>query len=636
MRTGFLLSVLAIFFLLLTFCTKKSRNKIDESPYLNQNDTVQYVGMETCRLCHIDKHSTFIHTGMGKSFDHATREKSAGIYDAHAIVFDSINNFYYKPFWENDSLKILEFRIEKNDTVHKRIESIAYIIGSGQHTNSHLINVNGYIYQAPITFYTQKKHWDLAPGMESGFNSRFSRVIETECMNCHNGLPELVAGSVNKYESVPVGIDCERCHGPGSLHVARVSNNILVDTAKDIDYSIVNPKKLSVDLQNELCMRCHLQGVNVLNEGATFFDFKPGDKISDHWNIFLPAFDGKNDKFLMASQADRLMQSKCFIESKKLSCITCHDPHLSVKETPVAKFNQPCMQCHTPDHDFCTADENARMVNNNNCSGCHIPKSGSIDIPHVSISDHKIQIPQTEIKGVGAGTFRGLKCITTKHPDALTMAKGYLHYYESFNNDAILLDSAIFYLNKVSNKDDIFRKALIHYYYLKQDFNNIIQTTAKFTTEKNIDVWAAYRIGESYLSTQNYDKAAIYFEKAVKLEPYNLDYNFKLGTALVLSGKVAEAEKVFLFITKENPEYHKAWNNLGVIQMNTGKLDEAEQSLLRSIALDPDYYLSRIELAHLYINTRQKTNAKAVVDYLNAHIPDDEQVILINQKLRSI
>lgn len=636
MRTGFLFSLLITFFLLLTFCTKKNSTINSDSPYLNQNDTVQYVGMETCRLCHADKHSTFIHTGMGKSFDLATHEKSAGFYDEHAIVYDTINNFYYKPFWQNDTLKILEFRLQQKDTIHRRIATIAFIIGSGQHTNSHLVNINGYVYQAPITFYTQKKHWDLAPGMENGFNSRFSRVIETECMNCHNGIPEIIAGSVNKYLKVPSGIDCERCHGPGSLHVARVSNNILVDTSKEIDYSIVNPKKLSVDLQNELCNRCHLQGISVLNEGATFFDFKPGDKISDHWNIFLPEFDGKNDKFLMASQADRLKQSKCFIESKKISCFTCHDPHLSVKETSIERFNGPCMSCHTPQNNYCSATEQVRFSNNNNCSGCHIPKSGAIDIPHVSISDHKIQIPQSETFKKNDGSFKGLKCLTIKEPDDLIMAKGYLQYYESFNNEDLLLDSAIYYLNKVIDKNDLYKKALIHYYYLKTDFKNIISTAKSFKSEKNIDVWATYRIGEAYMSTGEYSNAAIYFDNAVKLQPYNLDYNFKLGNALVFSGKVVEAEKVFNFIITENPEYHKAWNNLGVIQMNTGKIKEAEQSFLRTIALDPDYFLARIELAKLYINTRQKSKAKAVIDFLEANIPADQQVIQLTQKLRSI
>ncbi|MBK6731475.1 MAG: hypothetical protein IPG60_11120 [Bacteroidetes bacterium] len=72
-------------------------------------------------------------------------------------------------------------------------------MGSGQHTNSHMLLINGYLYQAPITFYTQKQQWDLAPGMEGGFNSRFSRIIESECLACHNGLPQPVVGSINKY-----------------------------------------------------------------------------------------------------------------------------------------------------------------------------------------------------------------------------------------------------------------------------------------------------------------------------------------------------------------------------------------------------------------------------------------------------
>ena len=274
--------------------------------------------------------------------------------------------------------------------------------------------------------------------MEMGFNSRFSRIITAECMTCHNGLPEMVAGSTNKYTKVPNGIDCERCHGPGSLHVARVSNNMLVDTATGIDYSIVNPRHLSVELQNQLCMRCHLQGVNVLNEGASFFDFKPGDKINEHWNIFLPKFDGKNDKFLMASQADRMVQSKCYIETQQLSCNTCHNQHISVKATPAAQFNAACINCNQPNKNDCTETIAVRLTNNDNCSACHIPKSGAIDIPHVSISDHKIQIPGEAVK-MGDGKFIGLVSLTTDKPDALLMARGYLHYFEYFNSDRAVL-----------------------------------------------------------------------------------------------------------------------------------------------------------------------------------------------------
>ena len=71
-------------------------------------------------------------------------------------------------------------------------------------------------------------------------------------------------GSENKYSAS--GIDCERCHGPGELHVQRMLNGELVDTSTHIDYSIVNPKKLSLEAQFQICMRCHLQGNTVLSE----------------------------------------------------------------------------------------------------------------------------------------------------------------------------------------------------------------------------------------------------------------------------------------------------------------------------------------------------------------------------------
>ncbi|MBK7311606.1 MAG: hypothetical protein IPI93_12675 [Sphingobacteriaceae bacterium] len=59
----------------------------------------------------------------------------------------------------------------------------------------------------------------------------------------------------NKYNFVPNGIDCERCHGPGSIHVNQKQRGIKIDTSKQIDYSIVNPSKLPIDLQFDICQR---------------------------------------------------------------------------------------------------------------------------------------------------------------------------------------------------------------------------------------------------------------------------------------------------------------------------------------------------------------------------------------------
>ncbi|MFN0275361.1 MAG: tetratricopeptide repeat protein [Chitinophagales bacterium] len=630
----YIILILALLLLVLTFCTKKNKSQEADSPYLNQDDSVQYVGMETCKLCHADKFSTYIHTGMGLSFDLATQEKSSAVFDEHALVYDSSNDLYYKPFFENELLQILEFRLDGKDTVYQRKETVSYIIGSGQHTNSHLINFNGYIYQAPITFYTQRKQWDMAPGMENGFNSRFSRIIEFECMNCHNGLPQAVAGSVNKYEKIATGIDCERCHGPGSLHVASIGDGKLVDTATQIDYTIVNPGKLSVELQNQLCLRCHLQGVNVLNAGATFFDFKPGDKISEHWNIFLPQFDGKNDKFLMASQADRMEQSKCYIQSEKLSCITCHNPHVTVKETPIAQFNNACISCHSSATSTCTETTEVRNLAEDNCSKCHMPQSEAIDIPHVSITDHKIQIPGKE-KQKEDGKFTGLKCMTCEETSPILMAKGYLTYYEAFVKEDALLDSVKKYLDKTLDKDDAYFSALIHYHYLKNDFDAILVYADKIKN-KSRNAWDHYRIGEAFLQNADYKNAEASFTKAVELQPYNLDYNLKLGSAKYLNMDIDGAEKIYRFIISENPKYARAWMNLGVIIGGKGDIEEAENALWEALSLDPDYVQARLSLARLYIQTRQAQKAKEQLTNILKYSPGNKEAGALLQQLKEL
>ena len=72
----------------------------------------------------------------------------------------------------------------------------------------------------------------------------------------------MMPGSKKAFSYVPNGIDCERCHGPGSLHV---SNRLTgVEPEGENDFAIVNPSKLDWERQIDVCQRCHLQGNNVL------------------------------------------------------------------------------------------------------------------------------------------------------------------------------------------------------------------------------------------------------------------------------------------------------------------------------------------------------------------------------------
>lgn len=625
------------------FCNtaKNDGGTVEGSSWRNVYDTsVHYVGMQQCRTCHEDVYRTFIQTGMGQSYGPATPQKSAADFTpSHALVYDKELDYYYKPYFTGDSLYIMEFRLEGRDTVHKRVQHIDYVIGSGQHTNSHIYNVNGYLYQAPITFYTQKKKWDLAPGFENGASSRFSRLIQLECMSCHNGLPNFVSNSENKYNSVLHGIDCERCHGPGSLHVQEKQAGNIVDTTKGPDYSIVNPRRISTELQNNICQRCHLQGIAVLNDGKTFFDFRPGMKLSEVMNVFMPQYEGAQDKMIMASHVERMKKSKCYVNSGKMSCITCHKPHVSVKFTPRTQYLNACQSCHgaVQGQQQCTESATARATKNNDCVTCHMPRNGSIDIPHVAVTDHYIRkrpLDDTLKKKITA--FLGLQCFNNDKVDAITTARGYMEFYERYTPTRSLLDSTLRYLgmqadveaNQKQNRD------YIRVYYLLNDYNKVAQYAAPLKPEEMQDAWAAYRIGEAHYRLRQAAKALPWYKRATEIWQYSLDFQNKYGNCLLELGRVADAQKVFTFIVNENPDYISANVNLGYMYMQQGNPTMAYDYLTKANQLDPDHEQNLINLAVWYHNNNQYDMARKHLQHLLKKHPDNAQakVMLLDLK----
>ncbi len=655
---------------LLKFCDTPHTKSVTEIPkkdsslYLNHSDSAKYVGMNTCKLCHQDIYNTFIKTGMGKSLGLATKEKSAADF-SNASIYDKFSDMHYKAFWDKDSLYFKEYRLQGKDTVHSRTEQVNFIIGSGQHTNSHLQNVNGYFNQMPMTFYTQKKHWDLPPGFENGFNTHFSRKIGLECMSCHNGYPNFVLGSENKYISIPTGIDCERCHGPGSIHVAQRQTGAKVDTSKFIDYSIVNPAKLSIDRQFDLCQRCHLQGNAVLKEGKSFYDFKPGQKLSDFISVFLPKYKNADDEFIMASHADRLKQSACFIKSyekiqnknslkpykEAMTCITCHNPHVSVKETNTNVFNDACNNCHqsskvSSEQLLALQATHRQLKNWNNCVSCHMPLSGSIDIPHVSVHDHYIRKPVSKAEQNKIKTFVGLYSINEKNPSALTKAQAYINQYDKFDQNNPYLDSAAALL-KDKTANDLFTnlRALIQLNFIKQDFQKIIAYVNQAGEQKcynilftkqsydNTDAWTCYRIAEAYFYTNNAPGSVKWFKQAVNLAPYNLSFRNKLGTTLAALNNFNDAIEQFDFVLKENPKNVSALTNLGFIRLSQGQQAEAFRLYTFAQKMDPDYEPLLLNLAGYYAFTKNKKEAINYLQIILKKNPNNQKAKMALQQI---
>jgi tetratricopeptide (TPR) repeat protein len=508
----------------------------------------------------------------------------------------------------------------------------------------------------PMTYYSQKQKWDLPPGFENGVNTRFTRKIGLECMSCHNGYPNFVMGSENKYTYVPDGIDCERCHGPGSIHVHLKQTGKLVDTSKYIDYSIVNPSKLPIDLQFDVCQRCHLQGNAVLKNDHSFYDFKPGKKLNDYISVFLPKYKNADDEFIMASHADRLKQSACFIKSSEMAgnvkslkpfknaitCITCHNPHVSVRETNKEVFNDACKKCHGSENSIsklqpakaCNVSDNR----SSNCVSCHMPSSGSIDIPHVSVHDHYIRKPISKKEKNKIKEFIGLYAVNEAKPNAQTKARAYIQQYEKFEQNKSYLDSAAFYLSDKTNEDiDRNLHDLIKLQFMKQNYkqilsyvNNLVedhlfQDKLRQVSFDNKDAWTSYHIAEAFYNTGNLNKAVKWFGKACELANYNLEFKTKFGSALAQSGLANKAKQQFEFVLKENPKNIQAYTNLGYISILEGDQKKAFALYQRGLQIDPDNENLLMNLAGFYVAVKNKTMALDILNKIVKKNPENKQ-----------
>lgn len=643
-------SICLVFYLLANHSSCTNNRSGEAEQYASLDTSTHYVGMETCRQCHSDIYNSYIRTGMGKSFDLASREKSSADFQNHPLIHDPENNFNYLPFWKGDDLYIREFRLQGKDTVYVQEEQIHYIVGSGQHTNSHITSHNDYLYQAPATYYTQEGRWDLPPGFEKGRNSRFSRKIEAECITCHNAYPVQQEGSSNKFLSVPNGIDCERCHGPGSKHVEDKRSGRLIDTSKYIDYSIVNPAKLPVSLQLDVCQRCHIQGNAVLQEGKSFYDFRPGMKLSDVMNVYMPAFSGDPDAHIMASHAERMKMSKCFIESRNqveanpvqqlrpyksaMTCVSCHNPHVSVLESGKNHFNAACQSCHSKNSNShikvgkkeCSADPLSRKKKEDNCVSCHMPKNNTLDIPHVTATDHYIRKPVSVSEKQKINEFIGLLCINNSNPDSFSVMKAYLNYFEKFVGKSIYLDSAARYLPKGSDYSlEKFRQEM-RLYYLREDFpgmiyllenqkQNIYNSLKSDPAHEN--AWFAYRVGVACAALQQLNKALQYFKRAVELAPYELDFRIRYADALADAGNTKEAKIQYEWVLGENPKQVKALINLGYLLLSVEQnFKEADRLYAAALALDPDNRQALLNRAGSAIYLGEIQSAKSCLERL--------------------
>jgi hypothetical protein len=374
------------------------------SPYLNTRPGVKYVGSARCGDCHAAESRTYAAHPMGRSVSPALPGLPAQAKASPSFEADGLR---YAVERKPGAIVHREFVPGADASPAEAAAEVVVTIGSGRQGQSFLVGRHGRLYESPISWYVREKAWKLSPGFAKK-NEHFNRAIGEACLYCHCNEARAEPHTINHFTADPSRLEpigCERCHGPGELHVAAHDGG---KPPKGDDLTIVNPRHLSPALRDAVCEQCHLQGESrIVRRSRSLYDYRPGLPLEEFVAIYVRPPE-RTDTRKAVSHVEQMALSRCSqASSRKLACMTCHDPHvLPSQRERVAWYRGRCLICHQETSCRLEPAERRRHNTEDSCIDCHMPRGDSSNIAHTSITDHRIlRRPQPESADETPGDF---------------------------------------------------------------------------------------------------------------------------------------------------------------------------------------------------------------------------------------
>ncbi len=561
--------------------------------FRNVETSTAYVGDEACATCHADAASAYRSHAMARSF-HPWEPDTRIEAPLTEPIFHAPTGFYYSVIEVGDELHQEEFLIGMGgQRLHELRRRIDYVMGSGAVARTYFTEENGRLFQLPLTWYEQGG-WDFSPGYELS-NARFDRLMPDRCLTCHGSYPEPFPHLEGKYAELSPGIGCERCHGPGALHVTERSSGESADST--YDDTIVNPEHLPFERRLDVCQQCHVHTpVTVLREGQDAFSYMPSQPLRDHAAFFKTTGD-----IDIVSHADRLRQSACFVATRPteqpLECATCHNPHRPPPD--LMAQNQPCRDCHA------TLDLQQRLTSPTsladhtptaNCVGCHMPKVKERAVPHGSFTEHWIRViaaeeQQTQARRADDRPIEPYFERDRTGPDAaLYQAMGEVIYANLATNARILVDAATALdraLGTDTTRGDAQFLLGVAYQQLGRTDDAIGALERAVRIDADRPAWL-HALAQAYESAET-NPAGVdsLYVRALTLQPALAWIRADYAHFLHSQGLRVEAEETYRSALAERPSLDAAAFNLGMLLIERGRLGEASEVLQEAVRLDP-------------------------------------------------
>ncbi|RZK72794.1 MAG: hypothetical protein EOO85_18820 [Pedobacter sp.] len=360
-RLLLIFSGIGMFVFLFSQCMEKSKEKAPATE-------LTVAGANTCKQCHQQVYNDYLkdphtHTSWPVTTDEVVRgvgPKSGEFsFDEHLkiVIEKRKDGIYQVPYYDKDQGPARRFDIA---------------FGSGKNAHTYGFWREDRLNQLQLTYFRSINEWTNSPGYP---NRMFTQAINRRCLECHTSYAKstnVQTGALsmeNSFErkSIVYGIDCERCHGPAGKHVEFHIKNPGDKSAKFVKLYKDLTRKQKIDA----CAVCHSgNDVDVLK---TTFDFKPGDDIADYYHYNSGSF-ASAEPDVHGNQIGMLEGSQCFIQSKDMTCGTCHSAHKAEDNNLIA-HSKKCISCHSTIKHSRKTMENAMVKTN--CINCHMPLKSS-------------------------------------------------------------------------------------------------------------------------------------------------------------------------------------------------------------------------------------------------------------------
>lgn len=516
------------------------------SPFRNTKPGVKFVGDAKCAECHADIAAKYRNHPMARTLAAVSIDASPELYDPVKLKPFEADGLVYSIDRKGSKIIHREARRDSNGQLETTFEAeVSFTVGSGSLGYTFLYEKDGSFWESPISWFTQKKKWSLSPGYENG-NAHFQRPIGVECFTCHSNHVDWVSGTTNQFK-LPLtprgfGIGCERCHGPGELHVLEEQEG--VQDSSD-NPSIVNPKNplLSVALREAICEQCHLEGAaRVMRQGRDPFDFRPGLPLPLVWSVFVNSEESGENQAV--GQVEQMHESKCYQASQgKMGCTSCHDPHEAPKTSEIAAyFRNACLSCH--EKHGCALAEKSRLEQSpeDSCIACHMPRISSSDVAHTATTNHRVP-----------------KIASAKAPETIATHRVTRNPFRLYHED------------------------------------QVAPSDPQLGRDLGIALATAPNLDHSSLAIAGHARELL--EEAVRFHPDDDDAQISLGEVYAAQKKYAQALEVYDKVLMEHPRFEAALMRAGQAATSLNDFDKAASYFQRAIAVNPNYYYFHTGLA---------------------------------------